>query len=71
MELRRSNSSLKSRLAAVESELRSANWAARREGERASRAEALYLELKSELVAREKQLAELRTELRKRPPPRP
>ena len=50
---------------------RSANWAARREGERASRAEALYLELKSELVAREKQLAELRTELRKRPPPRP
>jgi len=71
MELRRSNSSLKSRLAAMESDLRSAHWAARREGERASRAEALYLELKSELVAREKQLAELRTELRKRPPPRP
>ena len=70
MELRRSNSSLKSRVAAMEADLRAVQWQARREGERASRAEALYLELKSELVAREKQIAELRTELRKRPPPR-
>lgn len=70
MELRRSNSSLRSRLAAMEADLRAVQWQARREGERASRAEALYLELKSELVAREKQIAELRTELRKRPPPR-
>ena len=58
MALRRSNANLRGRLQQTEAQLRSALWQLRREKERADRAEALFLEMKSESEA-------LKDELRK------
>ena len=65
MALRRSNANLRGRLQQTEAQLRSALWQLRREKERADRAEALFLEMKSESQGLAEDLEALKDDLRK------